>query len=169
MGKIKSMKTLTINTKSWHYRYINWAIDVPNSWEMDTCRYVRLFILATLKIIFFTAFAVTALATVIMGCFNIGFIITGANVFVSILVGAVAVAIPLAVIISSIVGISAYFTYRKEKRLELQEAIKLENWERQARGEKPVEVERGAVSTLYQGFKEKTCAKVKFDYGSDSE
>lgn len=163
------MKTLTINIKSWHYRYIDWAIDMPLSHEMDTCRYVRLFIWATLKIIVFSAFAVAALVAVIMGFFNIGFIITGANVFVSILVGAAAVAILMATIILASLGVSTYDSYRKEKRAEKQEAIRRANWERQARGEKPIEVERGAISTLYQGFKEKTCAKVKFDYGSDSE
>ena len=73
------------------------------------------------------------------------------------------------VIICLLFGVSTYASYRKEKRAEKQEAINLANWERQARGEKPIEVERGAISTLYQGFKEKTCAKVNFDYVRNDE
>ena len=169
MGKIKSMKTLTINTNSWHYRYINWAVDMPSSWEMDTCRYVRLFIWTTLKIIFFSAFAVAALVAVLTGCFIIGFGLIGANIFISTLVGAIAVAVPMATIIIAGLGISTYVSYIKEKRSERREAIRRVNWERQARGEKPIEVERGPISTLYHGFKDKTCAKVNFDYGWNNE
>ena len=165
MGKIKSMKTLTINADSWHYRYINWAVDMPSSHEMDTCRYVRLFIWATLKIITFSAFAAAALVAVLTGCFKIGFGLTGANIFISTIVGAVAVAVPMATIIIAGIGISTYVSYIKEKRAARNEAVKRVNWERQARGEKPIEVERGPISTLYHGFKEKTCAKVNFDYG----
>ena len=157
------MKTLTINTNSWHYRYIDWAIYMPSSHEMDTCRYVRLFIWATLKIIMFSAFAVAALVAVLVSCFKIGFGLTGANIFISTLVGAIVVAVPIAVPTATIIIADLGISYIKEKRSERREAIKLVNWERQARGEKPIEVERGPISTLYHGFKDKTCAKVNFD------
>lgn len=146
------MKTLTFNSKSWHYWLATTIGDYsPNRTNKDFCAYTRSVIFGAGVVLILSAIALFLLYSTgreVYALYTCLFTkVCTFNKFEQMFATGV-------VIVAGVAGLMALFVWNENRKLAIRIAI--------SNGTRP-EPKPGFLKTAYKSLKEKTCFKVEFE------